>query len=115
MNTFLYCAFAAVFTLLTQEKDISGTYEIPNENTEVEIRKEGNKFIGVLTKAPNEKAIGTKVLRDLVEKDGKYTGKLYAIRKDKLVEVVITPKGDQLELQVGSGWRSKVMYWTKKP
>jgi uncharacterized protein (DUF2147 family) len=102
-----------IFSVPASESDIVGIWKIPEENIEVEIKKNGDSYNGVIVKAEKAAAIGKEILRDLKEKDGKYTGKIYAIRKDRLLDVVITPNGDELNLEIDAGWRTKTIKWTR--
>jgi uncharacterized protein (DUF2147 family) len=93
--------------------DIQGIWKLPEENTEVEFKKYGEIYKGVIVNSDKQKAIGKVLFRDLKEKDGKYIGKFYAIRKDRLVDVEITPQGDVLDIEISAGFRSKNMKCTR--
>jgi uncharacterized protein (DUF2147 family) len=113
MNSLFIFSLILILGSSSQKQEITGTWSVPEDNTEVEISRSGDTYHGVIVKSDKEKAIGKEILRDLKEKDGKYIGKLYAIKKDRLVDVVITPNGDQLDLKVSAGIASKIIHWTK--
>jgi len=113
MKTMMMYLFLILFSSTGNEPAIVGTWKMSEENIEVEITQDGDVCTGVVVEAPKEGAIGTEILRDLKEKNGKWEGKLYAIRKGRLVDVEIVPSGDELDLEVSAGFRSKSMTWTR--
>jgi len=113
MKTMMMYLFLILFSSTAKEPAIVGTWKMSEENIEVEIIQDGDVCTGVIVKAPKEGAVGTEILRDLKEKKGKWEGKLYAIRKGRLVDVVIVPKEDELDLEVSAGFVSKSMSWKR--
>jgi uncharacterized protein (DUF2147 family) len=113
MKALIIYFLVMIFSIPAPESDIVGIWNVPDEEIEVEIKKDGDSYKGVIVKAEKEKAIGKEILRDLKEKDEKWTGKFYAIRKDRLLDVVITPNGEELDLEISTGWKTKTMKWTR--
>jgi uncharacterized protein (DUF2147 family) len=113
MKALIIYFLVMIFSVPESESDIVGNWNIPEEDIQVEIKKDGEIYNGVIVKAEKEAAIGKEILRDLKEEDGKWTGKFYAVRKDRLLDVVITPNGDELDLEISTGRRTRTMKWTR--
>jgi uncharacterized protein (DUF2147 family) len=96
-----------------QESDIVGIWDVPENETQVDIKKEGNIYRGIIIKSQKEEAIGKEILREVKEKDGKWEGKLYAIKKDRLLDAMLTLNGDNLEIEISAGIRGKTVIWTR--
>lgn len=93
--------------------NIEGTWKIPEEEVEVEIRKENDLYQGVIITADKDELVGKRLLHDLKENSGAYTGKFYAIRKDRLVNVTCIPEGDELTVEISAGLMGKTMKWKR--
>lgn len=93
--------------------ELTGVWEIPEEKVHVEIKQDGDSYNGVIIRSKVEAAIGKVILRDLTKDKGVYKGQLFAAKHNRMVDVIITPKGDQLELKVSAGIRSRTMYWVR--
>jgi uncharacterized protein (DUF2147 family) len=102
-----------IFSESALKTDIVGTWKLPEDNTEVEIKKDGEDYKGVVVKSDIETVIGEEIIRDLKEKDGIWKGKFYAVRKDRLVDIMIIPNGDELDVEISARRRTKTMKWTR--
>ncbi|NJL12374.1 MAG: hypothetical protein HC913_04830 [Microscillaceae bacterium] len=89
---------------------IVGTWDA-NER-KVEIYKSGERFIGNPI-GPDGKRMDKVEILNLEYKDGKWVGKLYAEKRDRLLEVVCEVKDNKLFLDVDGGVVSKKAEWTR--
>ena len=113
MKTIMMYVLLVLFTSTESGPEILGTWLIPDENVKVEITCDGDVCTGVVVKAPKDVIIGKEILRDLKERNGKWKGKFYAIRKDKLLNAELNPNGDELDVEVSAGLGSKSFTWTR--
>ncbi len=99
---------------IKEEEFIIGNWNLSENNTEIQIVKEGSIFQGTIVKSDAKKAIGKIVLRDL-KKDGEvWKGKFYALQKDRLVDATLKAIGDNtLEMEVSAGMKSKIVKMTR--
>ncbi len=51
------------------------------------------------------------MIKEVIEKNAVFKGKLYVIKKGKWVDAVFNRKGDTLNITVSSGWMSKTIQW----
>ncbi len=78
----------------------------------VEIYQEGERYIGNPINPAGERATDIEVL-NLEYDQGKWTGKIYAKKRDKLFDVECQIKDDVLHLEVDAGFRSRELQWTR--
>ncbi len=96
------------------QQSIEGKWQTGVDNTIVETYQKDGAWFGKIVSTDNSQAkIGTDILRGFKEEDNVWKGKLYAPKKDKLVDAVITPAKDKLFIKVSSGLFSKNLEWTK--
>lgn len=103
----------AILSSFNSQPAITGTWLIPDENVHVEITCEGDACNGKIVKAAKQEVIGKEVLQELKENKGKWEGKFYAIRKDKLVDVSLKPQGEKMDVEISMGFASKSFIWTR--
>lgn len=115
MKTTLFITLILVLFQPSQDqKDISGTWVLEENDTEIEITKNGNICSGTVIKSEVEKSIGKEVLKDFKKDGDVWKGKFYVVRRDRLVNATIKEKGDNsLELVVNAGRRSKTIMMTR--
>ena len=54
------------------------------------------------------------MLKDLKQKDQTWEAKIYAAKRQKWYDAVITPpKGNELEIEISVGFLSKTIEWRK--
>lgn len=108
----LFLNILAFFAI--SSKDFTGKWNVSKDNTTIEIfEKDGNLF-GKIVSSDNEKAKkGTLILRDFKYSNGKWTGKLYAIKTDKLVDAEMQINNGTLEITAQIGFISKTIIWEK--
>ncbi|MEO1484954.1 MAG: hypothetical protein AAFU57_04350 [Bacteroidota bacterium] len=112
-NLLILAIFFGTLSINAQET-IEGLWNTGKENTIVEIKKNNDSYEGVIVSSENSKApVGKKLIKDVVETNEGYTGKLYAAKKDKWMDANFVVKEEILVLEVGSGLRKKSIEWEK--
>ncbi len=111
----LLISFLLLFVSISQDgSDIAGTWKINENNTEVEIKKEGDVYNGTVVKSDIEKAIGKVILRDFKKEGDKWKGKFYAVKKDRLVDATLNSVAeDMMKMMVMAGPRTKTVPMTR--
>ena len=97
---------------INAQQPIEGIWNTGKENTKIEIKKSNNEIEGTILSSDNVKApVGKLMIQEVVEKNGVFKGKLYAIKKGKWVDAVFNRNGNTLNITVSSGWMSKTIQW----
>jgi uncharacterized protein (DUF2147 family) len=111
MKTIALISFMLFFVKPGQDNPgILGTWVMEDNNTEIEIEKDGDLYKGTVTKSDLEKAVGKEMLQDLKEADGIWKGKFYVVRRDRLVDVTLKELDDgMLEMEITGPIRSKIV------
>ena len=110
LSILLFVLFSA-FSMNAQQS-IEGIWDTGKENTKIKIKKTNNEIEGIILSSDNTKApIGKLMIKEVVEKNGVFKGKLFAIKKGKWVDAVFNRKGDTLNITVSFGWMSKTVKW----
>jgi hypothetical protein len=96
------------------QSPISGIWDTGDQNTLVEIFEEGDFLKGKIVSSDNEKVeIGFIMLKDLKETKGSWNGKVYSFKKKEWFDVKIKPDGNELDLQISSGFMKRSKVWKK--
>lgn len=80
--------------------------------TKVEIYKVDEKYIGNPTNSEGERNQQIEVL-NLEYKNGKWIGKLYSRKRNRLLDVVCDLKEDKLHLEVNTRLATRVLEWSQ--
>lgn len=111
--TCLILTLGFFITLSAQELQ-GGKWETGKDNTLIETyQKEGAWFGKVITSDNPKAKIGNDVIRDVRHKDGKWKGKFYVAKRDRLVDAVLEPGNDQLSIEISAMGRSRTLVWKK--
>lgn len=96
--------------LFAQDKqdDILAVWDTGEDK--VEIYKKDEKYIGNPINSEGERNQQIEVL-NLEYKEGKWIGKLYAKRRNRLLDVVCKVKEDKLLLEVGTRFAIRILEW----
>ena len=87
-------------------------YLVADEDIET-YQKEGSWF-GKVIASDNPKAkIGTDILRGFTQKNGEWKGKIFAAKRGKIMDAVIQPAKDLLNITVSAGFISKTLEWKR--
>lgn len=94
---------------------IKGKWLAQNKSTQIEISQtESGHWQGVVTSAPSKPELeGKQILSSIVEVSGAYKGKVYAIKKEKYYDANIMLIADTLKIEIGAGFFSKTIVWTR--
>ncbi|MEM7373795.1 MAG: hypothetical protein AAF587_34550 [Bacteroidota bacterium] len=101
-------------TTLHAQQSVEGIWNTGNDNTKIEIAATNGVYEGTIVSSDNANAkIGKQLIKDVQSVDGEWKGKLYAAKRDKWMNAVLTTKNNQLILTVGEGWQSKTLEWSR--
>ena len=91
-----------------------GIWLTGEENTKIETYEKAGAWYGKIVASDNPKAkIGNDILRGFRQEDGKWKGKLFAAKRGKILDAVIEPIEDDLNITVSAGFFSKTLVWKK--
>ena len=91
-----------------------GIWLTGEENTKIETYEKEGAWYGKIVSSDNPKAkIGNDILRGFKQEDGKWKGKLFAAKRGKILDAVIEPTEDDLNIMVSAGFFSKTLAWKK--
>jgi len=97
------------------QSDLAGIWDTGEENTLIEIAEINEKFIGKLKSSDNENAqIGRVILKDLEQNGTKWTGQIWAAKRQRWFDVEITPGKNLMELEIDGGILTKTVEWKKQ-
>lgn len=116
MNSLISTLFISLLTLsLSAQEMTAGIWLTGEENTKIETYKKDGIWYGKIVSSDNLKAkIGKDILIGFVKEDNKWTGKLYAAKKDKMMDAVINPLENELNITVSAGFFKKKLSWLRE-
>ncbi|SDM32428.1 hypothetical protein [Kriegella aquimaris] len=82
------------------------------DETKVEIYKEGNIYLGNPINAEGERNTDIEVL-NLKYQEGKWVGKIYSKKRERLLDVECQMEGDKLNLKVTARFISADLQWSR--
>lgn len=98
----------------THSDQYIGIWDTNKENTKIEIYKKDDALFGKITSSDNKKAkIGTNILQNFKYNDGKWIGKIFIIKMNKLVDAEMQIVNQKLEITINNGFMSKTIEWNK--
>ena len=97
------------------QSDLFGTWNTNNEdNTTIEISESKSQITGKIKSSDNPQTeIGTIILKDFKKDGNRWKAKLYAPKRGKWYDAIISPKGQILEIEISVGFLSKTLEWKK--
>lgn len=102
-------------TLFSNSDGYIGNWNTNKDNTTIEIYEKNDALWGKIISSENKKAkIGTNILRDFKYEKGKWVGKLYSFKMDKLVDAEMAIKKSKLQITVHAGFKKKTFDWDKE-
>ena len=112
-NIILLVLTLSSFSIFGQS-NLIGNWDTGDDNTIIEISESAGEATGKIKASDNPKAtIGKVMLKDLKQKDQTWEAKIYAAKRQKWYDAVITPKGNELEIEISVGFLSKTIKWRK--
>ena len=101
-------------SVFSQYNSLEGKWQTGVDNTVIETYQKDGAWFGKIVSSDNAKAkIGADILKDFKEDGDTWKGQLYAAKKGKFLDAVITPAKDKLLIEVSSGMFSKSLEWVK--
>lgn len=101
--------------LLFAQDSIQGIWQTGEENTKVETYEKDGEWFGKIISSDNEKAkIGKDILLHFTKSKSKWNGKLYAAKRDKILDAEIVPGKDMMKLKVRAGIFKKELSWKRE-
>ncbi|HMB59022.1 MAG TPA: DUF2147 domain-containing protein [Xanthomonadales bacterium] len=114
IRAIIFGIFFACFSALAAEPGLDGNWQTGEDNTVVSVSAQDGVYTGKLVSSDNPKAkVGTEILRNVSLVDGVWKGSLYAPKRDKVMDAVITPATDELSIKVSAGLVRKTVTWTR--
>jgi hypothetical protein len=103
-------------TSLFAQQSLDGVWQTGVDNTKIETYRKDGAWFGKIISSDNPRAkTGTDILRNFKKNGDLWEGQLYAIKKDKLVNAIITPTENKLLIKVSVGFFTKNLEWLKVP
>ncbi|MEM6317907.1 MAG: hypothetical protein AAF960_09560 [Bacteroidota bacterium] len=99
---------------INAQASIVGVWNTGNDNTKIEIAEVEGGYEGKIVSSDNTKAnVGKRILKNVQAASGTWKGEIFAAKRGKWMDAVIEEKKEELEIIVGTGWKSKTLKWTK--
>ena len=96
------------------QSNIIGTWDTGEDNTIIVISESIGKVVGKIKSSDNSKAIiGKSLLKELKKSGAKWEGKIYAAKRQKWYDAILTQKGNILEIKISAGFFSKTVKWKR--
>ena len=114
MKILILISFVFGFYQNINAPDIIGTWNTLDDNTKIQIEDQRGVLIGRIKSSDNPKAqIGKLILKDLVKSGNKWTGKIFAVKKNGWYDVEINSNKNELNLMVQIGFVYRKLIWKK--
>ena len=105
----------SILTSLSAQDFEVGIWLTGEENTKIETYQKEGTWYGKIISSDNAKAkIGNDILREFKKEDGQWSGKLFAAKRGKILDAVIEPNKDALNITVSTGFFTKSLVWKKE-
>ena len=116
MNSLIYTVFISLLTLsLSSQEMTAGIWLTGEENTKIETYQKDGTWYGKIVSSDNLKAkIGRDILIGFKKEKEHWVGKLYASKRDKILDAIINPKKEELNIIVSAGFFKKKLTWPKE-
>ncbi|MFK7770512.1 MAG: hypothetical protein AB8F94_00180 [Saprospiraceae bacterium] len=93
--------------IMNAQQSLLGIWNTGEYNAKIEISKENGVCNGKILSSDNANAkIGNQIIKDVKLERG--------LRKGKWYDVVLKPKGKELEIKIAVGFIKKTLNWTKE-
>jgi len=92
-----------------------GIWLTGEENTKIETYQKEGAWFGKIVSSDNPKAkIGKDILQEFKFIDKQWQGKLFAAKRGKILDAIIEPTQEALNITVSAGFFSKELAWKKE-
>jgi len=97
---------------LSAQEMTAGIWLTGEENTKIETYQKDGMWYGKIISSDNQKAkVGKDILSGFKKEGQVWIGKLYAAKRDKTLEAIISPQKDNLKITVSAGLFKKKLSW----
>tara|TARA_Y100000385_G_scaffold289741_1_gene360177 strand:- start:1303 stop:1662 length:360 start_codon:yes stop_codon:yes gene_type:complete len=104
-----------IFVSISAQNTIEGTWNTGRDNTLIETYQKNGEWFGKVISSDNPKAeIGNDVLRNITESGGEWKGKLFMAKRGRLVDAIVEPSDDKLEITISGGGMKRTLTWSRK-
>jgi uncharacterized protein (DUF2147 family) len=117
MKRFIIIFIGAFFGILwiNAQSSLVGKWNTGQHNTIVEISELDGELNGKFVSSDNDRVeIGKIMVKDLKFEDGIWKGEIYSMRRESWMPAEFKPEGNELNLEVFAGKRSRKVTWTLK-
>lgn len=109
-----YLLLLVISSQLAAQGELTGNWQTGEDNSVVEVTESNGIAVGKLVSSDNPKAImGTEILRNVTQSNGVWKGKIWAAKRQKLMDATITPSADTLQIKVSAGMISRNVTWMR--
>ena len=113
LTSILFTIF--IISSLSAQDFPKGIWLTGEENTKIETYEKEGAWYGKIVSSDNSKAkIGKDILIDFKEEDGQWKGKLFAAKRGKILDAVIEPSKEILNIRVSAGFFTKTLEWKRE-
>ena len=103
-----------VVTFSSAQSTLEGTWQTAKDNTLIETYQKDGAWYGKVISSDNPKAkIGNDILKEFKQVDGQWKGKLFAAKRNRLVDAIIEPTEDELSITISAGFSSRTLVWKR--
>ena len=107
-----------IFSLITisilAQEMTTGIWLTGEDNTKIETYQKDGMWHGKIISSDNPKAkIGLDILTGFKKEGEEWVGKLYAAKRDKTLDAIISPQNEQLNITVSAGFFKKQLSWKR--
>ena len=104
-----------IFASLSAQQFQEGIWHTGKQNTLIETYQKNGEWFGKVISSDKPKAkIGNDVLRNITESGGEWKGKLFMAKRGRLVDAIIVPSDDKLEITISGGGMKRTLVWSRK-
>lgn len=115
MKKFLAITISILISISSYAQNtLQGTWATGEENTIIATYEKEDGWYGKIISSDNPKAkIGKDILIGFVKDDEEWKGKLFAVKRGKVLHTTIIPSETELVITVSAGFFSKTLKWKK--
>ena len=113
-NTVILLFLCFMGSSLLAQDNLLGTWDTGNQNSLIEIYQGNQGYAGKVVSSDNPEAkVGMPIIKDLKCKDGKWTAKLYALKRKECYDAEMVVNDERLKITVSVGFFSKTINWSR--
>lgn len=110
----LVLIYTLVSCSLYGQEFVAGNWNTNEDNTVIETYVKDDLWYGKIVSSDHPDAkIGKDIMQGFQKKDGKWKGKIFAAKKNKLLNAEVVPFEDQLKITISAGLFKKKLTWER--